>query len=56
LASATKKPTVKGILLSVFAGLLIAFFYGLVVKSIDNQFLAGGTGNFTSFSAVFFFA
>jgi glucose uptake protein len=56
LASATKKPTVKGILLSVFAGLLIAFFYGLVVKSIDNQFLAGGTGTLTPFSAVFFFA
>ncbi len=55
LASATKKPTVKGILLSVFAGLLIAFFYGLVVKSIDNQFLAGGTGTLTPFSAVFFF-
>ena len=56
LASETKKPTTKGILLSVFAGLLIAFFYGLVVKSIDNQFLAGGTGTLTPFSGVFFFS
>ena len=56
LASETKKPTLKGILLSVFAGLLIAFFYGLVVKSIDNRFLAGGTGTLTPYSGVFFFS
>lgn len=56
LASEKKKPTLKGILLSVFAGLLIAFFYGLVVKSLDNTYVAGGTGTLTPFTGVFFFS
>ncbi len=56
LASEKKKPTLKGIMLSVFAGLLIAFFYGLVVKSLDNSFVAGGTGTLTPFTGVFFFS
>lgn len=56
LATEKKKPTVKGILLSVFAGLLIAFFYGLVVKSLDNSFVAGGTGTLTPYTGVFFFS
>jgi glucose uptake protein len=56
LASETKKTTVKGILLSVSAGLLIAFFYGIVVRSIDNNFIAGGAGNLIPYSGVFFFA
>jgi glucose uptake protein len=55
LASEKKKPTAKGILLSVFAGLLIAFFYGLVVKSLDNTYVTGGTGTLTPFTGVFFF-
>ncbi len=56
LAKEQKKPSAKGILLSVAAGLLIAFFYGLVVKSLDNSFVAGGAGNLTPFTGVFFFA
>lgn len=56
LAKEQKKPSAKGILLSVAAGLLIAFFYGLVVKSLDNQFVTGGAGNLTPFTGVFFFA
>lgn len=56
LAKEQKKPSAKGILLSVGAGLLIAFFYGLVVKSLDNSFVTGGTGNLTPFTGVFFFA
>ena len=56
LATEQKKPPLKGILLSVFAGLLIAFFYGLVVKSLDNTFVAGGTGTLTPYTAVFFFS
>jgi glucose uptake protein len=55
LASEQKKPTTKGILLSVFAGLLIAFFYGFVVNSLDNSFVAGGTGTLTPFTAIVFF-
>lgn len=56
LATEKKKPTAKGILLSVLAGLLIAFFYGLVVKSLDNTFVTGGTGTLTPFTGVFFFS
>jgi len=55
LASAVKKPTAKGVLLSVFAGLLIAFFYGLVVKSIDHAFVSGGSGKLMPLTAAFFF-
>ncbi len=56
LAKEQKKPSAKGILLSVAAGVLIAFFYGLVVKSLDNGFLAGGSGTLTPFTGVFLFA
>lgn len=56
LASAVKKPSLKGILLSVFAGLLIAFFYGLTVKSIDPHFVTGGSGRLMPLTASFFFA
>ena len=56
LAVEQKKTSAKGILLSVGAGLLIAFFYGLVVKSLDNTFVTGGAGNLTPFTGVFFFA
>ncbi len=54
-AAEQKKPTKKGILLSLSAGLLIAFVYGLVVYSVDNAFVLGGNGNLTPFTAVFFF-
>lgn len=56
LAREQKKTSLKGILLSVAAGILIAFFYGLVVKSLDKTYVAGGTGTLTPFSGVFFFA
>jgi glucose uptake protein len=56
LADEQKKPSAKGILLSVGAGVLIAFFYGLVVKSLENTFLSGGAGNLTPYTGVFFFA
>ena len=56
LASENKKPTAKGILLSVAAGLLIAFFYGLVVNALDPQFVEGGGGKLTPYSGAFFFA
>ncbi|MBN2698420.1 MAG: multidrug DMT transporter permease [Bacteroidales bacterium] len=56
LAREQKKPSFKGIALSVGAGLLIAFFYGLVVKSLDNTFVSGGAGTLTPFTGVFLFA
>jgi len=55
LAGAVKKGGVKGILLSVAAGLFIAFFYGLVVKSSDPAFVSGGTGKLMPLTASFFF-
>ncbi len=55
LAGAVKKTSVKGILLSVLAGILIAFFYGLTVKSIDPAFVTGGTGKLMPLTAAFFF-
>ncbi len=51
-----KQPSTKGILLSVIAGLFIAFFYGFVVKSLDPAFVSGGTGNLTPYTGIFFFA
>jgi glucose uptake protein len=55
LASAVKKPSAKGILLSVAAGVLIAFFYSVTVKSIDPAFVAGGSGKLMPLTAAFFF-
>ncbi len=55
LVQEQKKTSAKGIFLSLCAGLTIAFFYGLVVKSLDNSYVAGGTGSLTPFSGVFFF-
>lgn len=56
MAKIRKKTSLKGILLSVVAGVVIAFFYGFVVKSIDPVFVSGSTGNLTPYSALFFFA
>jgi glucose uptake protein len=56
LSRIQNKPSLKGILLSVFGGLFIAFFYGTLVRSLDGRFVAGGTGNLTPFTAIFFFA
>ena len=46
----------KGILLAIMAGIAIMFFYGLVVKSLDPQYVTGGTGTLTPYTGVFFFA
>jgi glucose uptake protein len=55
LASDKKSSTSKGLLISLAAGIVIAFFYGLVVKSLDPAFVAGGSGNLTPFTGVFIF-
>jgi glucose uptake protein len=56
LEGENSKTSTKGIVVSVIAGILIAFFYGFVVQSMDNAFVAGGTGSLTPFTAVFFFS
>jgi len=50
-----KGATSKGIIVSILAGITIAFFYGLVVKSLDPTYVNGGSGNLTPFTGVFFF-
>jgi glucose uptake protein len=45
----------KGIGLSILAGLVIMFFYGLVVKSLDPLYVVGGSGMLTPYTGVFFF-
>jgi len=55
LAGAVKRGGAKGIMLSVAAGLFIAFFYGLVVKSSDPVFVSGGAGKLMPLTASFFF-
>jgi glucose uptake protein len=56
LASEQKKAGTRGIVLSVVAGLFIAFFYGFLVKSLDGEFVAGGTGTLTPFTAIVAYA
>jgi glucose uptake protein len=51
-----KKPSFTGITLSVVAGIIIAFFYGFVVKSIDPAYILGSTGHLTPYTALFFFS
>lgn len=55
LVSAVKQPSAKGIGLSVAAGLLIAFFYSLTVKSLDPAFVTGGTGKLMPLTGALFF-
>lgn len=55
LLSGQKKTTSKGLIISLAAGVTIAFFYGLVVKSLDPMYVAGGSGNLTPFTGVFYF-
>jgi glucose uptake protein len=56
LSTAKASTPKKGIWLAIVAGLAIMFFYGLVVKSIAPQYLTGGTGSLSPYTAVFFFA
>ena len=46
----------SGIVMAVISGIGLMFFYGLVVKSISPEYVSGGTGTLTPYSAVFFFA
>jgi glucose uptake protein len=47
---------VKGILLSVFAGIIMGFFYRFVANSMTLNFTAPDAGKLTPYSAVFVFA
>ncbi len=56
LSAREKKTPLIGIVLSICAGLVIMFFYGLVVKSLDASYVSGGMGNLTPYTGVFFFS
>lgn len=56
LSSTAKSTPAKGIILALISGIGFMFFYGLVVKSIAPQFVSGGTGSFTPYTGIFFFA
>lgn len=48
--------SVKGILLSVAAGIMMGFFYGFVAKSLVGDFTQPEAGQLTPYSAVFIFS
>ena len=52
----TGKTTTKGILLSVFGGILMGFFFRFVAASMATDFENPGQGLFTPYTAVFVFA
>jgi glucose uptake protein len=56
LAIHQKKPTLKGILLSILAGLCIAFFYRFVASSLATDFSPAEAGKISSYTAVVFFS
>jgi glucose uptake protein len=56
LASQQKRPTLKGILLSLMAGLCIAFFYRFVASSLATDFSPADAGKISSYTAVVFFS
>jgi glucose uptake protein len=56
LTAYQKKASVKGILLSVLAGLFIAPFYTVTMYGMDPAFGLSGTGTLTPYSGAVFFA
>jgi glucose uptake protein len=56
LAALQKKPSMKGILFSLLAGIAIAFFYRFVNSSLDKDFLPESAGKLTPYTAVVFFS
>lgn len=51
-----KKTTVKGILVSIAAGVLMGFFFRFVVASMATDFAQPEPGRLTPYTAVFFFS
>jgi glucose uptake protein len=56
LAVHQKKTTFKGILLSLSAGLCIAFFYRFVASALASDFTPADAGKISSYTAVVFFS
>jgi glucose uptake protein len=56
LATHQQKPTLKGILLSIAAGVCIAFFYRFVASSLAMDFSPAEAGKISSYTAVVMFS
>jgi glucose uptake protein len=56
LAAQQKKPTVAGIVISLLAGVAIAFFYRFVDQSLARDFTPEYSGYLTPYTAVVFFS
>ena len=56
LARHRQKTTFKGIVLSLLAGLCIAFFYRFVASALATDFSAADNGRISSYTAVVFFS
>ena len=56
LASSRQKPTFLGIMLSIAAGLLIAFFYRFVAAAVITNLIRPEAGKLTPYTAVVFFS
>ena len=56
LSGSGPKTAIKGIVVSVLAGVLMGWFYRFVAASMSTDFMAIETGKFTPYSAVVFFS
>ncbi|MBN2639557.1 MAG: multidrug DMT transporter permease [Bacteroidales bacterium] len=56
MTKANKKAPLKGIVISVLAGICLAFFYSFVARSLDTDFTLANSGKLTAYSAVVFFS
>ena len=56
MAKTNKKAPAKGIVISVLAGVCLAFFYSFVARSLDTDFTLAGLGKLTPYTAVVFFS
>ena len=56
MAKTNKRAPFKGIIISVFAGVCLAFFYSFVARSLDTDYAISGMGKLTPYTAVVFFS
>ena len=56
LSGAGEKTAVKGIVISVLAGILMGWFYRFVASSMSTDFVAIESGKLTPYSAIVFFS
>ena len=55
-AASQQKPTIGAIVLSIGVGVLIAFYYVIMVRALDPDFTSVNAGKLTPYTAVVFFS